>query len=53
LIDYVAFIQSTAYFKVRTSSYLGPFFNEVSLAQIALDLDKKERTLMLEQGLTQ
>lgn len=30
----------------------GPFFDEVTLAQFALNLDKKERELMLEQGMT-
>jgi hypothetical protein len=35
-----------------TSTHSGPYFNEVTLAQFALDLDKKERELMLEQGMT-
>jgi len=32
--------------------YLGPFFDEVTLAHFALELDKKERELMMEQGMT-
>jgi len=31
---------------------LGPFYNEVTLAQLAIDLDKKEHELMVEQGMT-
>ena len=27
-------------------------FNEITLSQIALDLDKKEKELMMEQGMT-
>lgn len=30
----------------------GPFYNEVDLAQMALELDKREEMLMLEQGMT-
>lgn len=33
-------------------SITGPFFNEVSLAQLALELDKREQDLMMEQGMT-
>lgn len=30
----------------------GPFFNEVSLANLAQELDRKEHALMIEQGMT-
>ena len=30
----------------------GPFFDEISLSHIALELDKKEHALMAEQGMT-
>lgn len=41
---------STYSFKVKAVSYVGPYFNEVSLANIALELDAKERALMSEHG---
>ncbi len=28
----------------------GPYFNEVSMSQVALDLDQKERQIMAEAG---
>ena len=30
----------------------GPYFDEISLSQIALELDRKEHELMAEQGMT-
>lgn len=41
LINYVVFIVLTHFYKVIYLFYTGPLFNEIDLANIALELDKK------------
>lgn len=40
------------FFKVNSLFKLGPYFDEIALSHIALDLDKKEHELMASQGMT-
>lgn len=48
----VLFIALTHFYKVTNLWISGPFFDEIKLSEIALELDRKEKNLMQAHGMT-